>query len=72
VYGGAIHAARTTKAVVTAMYEAAGTSALYVDYPIERAHRDIHAVVQHVVLTPMRLEDAGRVYLGLKPNNPLF
>ena len=72
VYGGAIHAARTTKTVVTTMYEAAGTSALYVDCPIERAHRDIHAVVQHVVLAPMRLEDAGRVHLGLKPNNPLF
>jgi hypothetical protein len=54
------------------MYEAAGASALYVDCPIERAHRDIYAIMQHVVLQPMWLEDAGRVRLGLQPNHPLF
>jgi hypothetical protein len=43
------HVARVSKAVVSSMYEAAGTSALYVGCPIERAHRDIHAVMQHVV-----------------------
>jgi Acyl-CoA dehydrogenase, C-terminal domain len=53
VYGGTIHAAKTTKAVVTAMYEAAGTFALYVDCPHEGAHRDIRAVTQHTILWPM-------------------
>jgi alkylation response protein AidB-like acyl-CoA dehydrogenase len=72
VYGGAHHAAKTAKAVVMSMYEAAGTSALYVDCPIERAHRDIHAVMQHIVFAPMWLQDAGRVRLGLKPSNPFF
>jgi alkylation response protein AidB-like acyl-CoA dehydrogenase len=72
VWGGALQAAKTAKAVVTAMYEAAGTSALYVDCPIERAHRDIHAVAQHVILAPRNLEDVGRVRLGLPPSNPLF
>jgi alkylation response protein AidB-like acyl-CoA dehydrogenase len=72
VWGSAIHAAKTTKAVVTSVYEAAGSSALYVDCPIERAHRDIHAVTQHIILWPVHLEDAGRVYFGLPPNNPLF
>ena len=71
-WGGAMHAAKTAKTVVTAMYEAAGTSALYIDCPIERAHRDIHAIMQHVVLAPMWLEDAGRVHFGLKPNLPIF
>jgi alkylation response protein AidB-like acyl-CoA dehydrogenase len=71
-WGSIVHAARTAKTVVTSMYEAAGASALYIDCPIERAHRDIHAVMQHIVLQPMWLEDAGRVRLGLKPNHPLF
>ena len=51
MYSGAVHVGKKAKAVVTAMYEAAGTSALYVDCPIERAHRDIHAVTQHVGLS---------------------
>lgn len=72
LYGGAIHAAKTTDAVVTAIYEVAGTSALCVDCPLEGAHRDIRAVTQHTILWFMRLEDAGWVHLGLKPNNPLF
>jgi alkylation response protein AidB-like acyl-CoA dehydrogenase len=66
------HAAHVSKAVVRSMYEAAGTSALYVDCPIERAHRDIHAVMQHVVFAPVWLEAAGRVRLGLAPQNPIF
>ncbi len=71
-WGGALHAAKAAKAVVTAMYEAAGASALYVDCPLERAHRDIYAVGQHIILAHGWLEDAGRVRLGLKPNNPRF
>lgn len=66
------HAAHVSKAVVRSMYEAAGTSALYVDCPIERAHRDVHAVIQHVVFAPLWLEAAGRVRLGLAPQNPIF
>ncbi|MBN1206048.1 MAG: acyl-CoA dehydrogenase family protein [Myxococcaceae bacterium] len=72
LWGGIIHTARTSKAVVTSMYEAAGVSALYNDCVLERAHRDIHAVTQHIVLAQSWLEEAGRVRLGLKPNHPLF
>jgi alkylation response protein AidB-like acyl-CoA dehydrogenase len=72
VWSSAIHAARTAKAIVTKMYEAAGTSALYVDCPLERAHRDIHVVTQHLVLGHQWLEEAGRVLLGLAPSNPRF
>ena len=66
------HAARVSKAVVRSMYEAAGASALYIDCPIERAHRDIHVVMQHVIFAPLWLEAAGQVRLGLTPQNPIF
>jgi indole-3-acetate monooxygenase len=72
MWGSNVHTARTAKTTVTSMYEAAGASALYIDCPIERAHRDIHAVQQHIVLQHFWLEQAGRVRLGLKPTHPLF
>ena len=72
MWGSIVHTAQTAKTTVTSMYEAAGASALYIDCPIERAHRDIHAVMQHIVLQRFWLEQAGRVRLGLKPTHPLF
>jgi alkylation response protein AidB-like acyl-CoA dehydrogenase len=72
VWRSAILASRKSKSVVTAAYEAAGTSSLYIGCPLERIHRDIYAVMQHIVLSPVWLEEAGRVSLGLNPANPLF
>lgn len=72
LWGSTLHAARTAKATVTSMYEAAGATALYNECLLERAHRDIHAVTQHIVLGASWVEEAGRVRLGLKPNHPLF
>lgn len=72
VWRSALHAARRSKSVVTALYEAAGTSALYVECPIERVHRDIHAVTQHIILAPLWLEEAGLISLGLESVNPIF
>jgi alkylation response protein AidB-like acyl-CoA dehydrogenase len=72
VWSASITTALECRSAVSAMYAAAGTSSLYVDHPIERAHRDIHAVMQHLVLQPLWLEEAGRVKLGLEPENPLF
>jgi alkylation response protein AidB-like acyl-CoA dehydrogenase len=68
----AITTAQQCRAAVTEIYAAAGTSSLYTDSPIERAHRDIHAVLQHIALQPFWLEQAGRVRLGLEPTHPLF
>ena len=70
--GAAVHAAKTAKRIVTSMYEIAGTSALYVDNPLERAHRDVFAVGQHSILGPKFQEDAGRIRLGLPSGIPLF
>ena len=72
LWEAAIHAARAAKSTVTSMYEAAATSSLYVDCPLERAHRDVHVIAQHVILSHKWIEDSGRVRFGLKPSNPLF
>lgn len=72
MWSSIVHAAQTAKTTVTFMYEAAGISALYIDCLIERAHRDILAVMLHFVLQQSWLEQAGRVRLGLKPTHPLF
>lgn len=72
MWSSIVHTAQTAKTTVTSMYEAAGASALYIDCPIEQAHRDIHAVLQHIVLQHFWVEQAGRIRLGLKPTHPLF
>jgi alkylation response protein AidB-like acyl-CoA dehydrogenase len=72
VLGAAVMTAQQSRAAVTEVYAAAGTSSLYTDCPIERAHRDIHAVMQHIALQPFWLEQAGRVSLQLEPTHPLF
>ena len=66
------HAAHVSREVVRSMYDLAGASALYVECPLERAHRDIHAVMQHIVFAPFWMEAAGQVRLGLTPRNPIF
>jgi indole-3-acetate monooxygenase len=66
------HAAQVSREVVRSMYDLAGASALYIECPLERAHRDIHAVMQHVVFAPFWMEAAGQVRLGLTPRNPIF
>lgn len=72
VWGASITASQECRRLVTEIYAAAGTSSLYSDSPIERAHRDIHAAMQHIVLQPFWLEQAGRVRLGLEATHPLF
>lgn len=72
LWTSALHMAKTSKATVQAMYEIAGTSALYIDSPIERAHRDIHAIAQHAILAPLWLEQSGRVTLGLEATENFF
>jgi alkylation response protein AidB-like acyl-CoA dehydrogenase len=70
--GGAVHAVKTAKRIVSTMFEVAGTSALYVDNPLERAHRDVFAIGQHSILGPKFQEDAGRIRMGLPSGIPLF
>jgi alkylation response protein AidB-like acyl-CoA dehydrogenase len=72
VFGAAHHAMAQGRAAVSAAHAAAGASALYVSSPLERVHRDMHAMSAHVIAQPLWLEDTGRALLGLKPVNPLY
>jgi alkylation response protein AidB-like acyl-CoA dehydrogenase len=72
VYGAAHHGMSQGRAAIDAVYSLAGASALYTSSPLERIHRDVHAMAAHVIAQPLWLEDTGRVLLGLKPVNPLY
>ena len=66
-----VNAARAGRDAVDLCFEAAGTTALFVDHPRQRRHRDIHALNAHVVLAFPGLETVGRVLFGLEPDTPL-
>lgn len=72
VWSAAVTTGRECRALVSGLYEVAGTPSLYVDSVLERCHRDIHAAMQHVVMQRVWLEEAGRVKFGMDPTNPLF
>jgi len=72
MWGAGLHAAEVAETAVDAMYAAGGINSLYTASPLERAHRDLHAMRRHIVGQPMWLEDAGRVRLGAKPAHPLY
>jgi len=72
LYSAGLYAATVARAGVVAMHAAAGTTALYVDCPLERSIRDLQTMDRHIAAQPVWLEDAGRVLLGHEPINPLF
>jgi alkylation response protein AidB-like acyl-CoA dehydrogenase len=72
LYSAGLHAASAARACVRAMHAAAGTTALYIDCPLERSIRDLEAMDRHIAAQPVWLEDSGRVLLGYEPINPLF
>jgi alkylation response protein AidB-like acyl-CoA dehydrogenase len=59
--------ARACAEAVDRVAEAAGTTANFLDSPLERRARDVRVIRQHVTVAPHHLEDAGRVLLGLPP-----
>ena len=72
LYSAGLYSASVARAGVLAMHSAAGTTALYVDCPLERSVRDLQTMDRHIAAQPVWLEDAGRVLLGHEPINPLF
>ena len=49
-----------------------GTSALYIDSPLEKRTRDLQAMLRHIVAQPSFQADIGRIALGREPMWPLF
>jgi alkylation response protein AidB-like acyl-CoA dehydrogenase len=72
LFSASLYGVAVGRAAVVAMHMAAGTTALYVDCPLERSIRDLQTMDRHVGAQPLWLEDSGRVLLGHKPKNPLF
>ena len=62
------HAIDAARQAIDAMYSGRGHDYPLPDCPLERAHRDLHAMLQHVVAQSFWLEDAGRriAHAGLK------
>jgi indole-3-acetate monooxygenase len=54
----------TAATVVDACYRAGGGSSVYLDNPLQRRLRDIHAVTQHFLVRPDTLTTAGAVIIG--------
>lgn len=72
VWSASVHVAETSRTMVSEIYAAAGTVSLYTKNKIERAHRDIYAVLQHGIIQPHWMNLAGQAYLGLEPKAPMF
>jgi len=68
----ALFADQVSERVVDGMYAIGGTTSIYTSCPLERAHRDLHVMMRHVIAQPQWLEDAGRVAFGLAPTNPQY
>ena len=60
-------AVRASAEAVDLVAEAAGTTANFLDSPLERRARDVRVIRQHMTVAPHHLDDAGRVLLGLPP-----
>ena len=54
---------------VDLVFHAAGTNAVYRKHRLERYFRDVHTAVQHAAGLHANIENAGKVLLGLRPND---
>src|SRR5205814_3375654 len=68
----AVHAMHDAAQVVEAMFNAAGTSALYTRSPLERHFRDMETLKQHGFFSENRYEVVGQIALGLTPEWKVF
>ena len=59
------HAAQSAAEAVDLMFNAAGTTAIYVSSRLERCFRDVHVATQHVLVAPSNIEMVGQYVLGL-------
>jgi alkylation response protein AidB-like acyl-CoA dehydrogenase len=57
---------------VELVHAAAGTTANFLASPLERRMRDVHAVGQHIMVSPAQIEPAARALLGLESRTIFF
>ncbi|MEM9564118.1 MAG: acyl-CoA dehydrogenase family protein [Actinomycetota bacterium] len=57
---------------VETLASAAGTTASRLDGPWPRLLADVRSVGQHFMVGPQQIQTAGRVLLGLRPDDPAF
>jgi len=67
-----VTAVRLAAQAIDLLHDAAGMSAVVRDSVLDRCWRDVHTMTQHIVLSPVRYEVAGRVLLGLDPGSPVI
>jgi alkylation response protein AidB-like acyl-CoA dehydrogenase len=68
----AANATRSAAKATDIAYTAAGGTANYLNSPLQRSLRDIHALTQHMATSPQQWERAGRMLLGLDPLFPFL
>ncbi len=66
------HAAASAVRAVEIVHSAAGSTANFVDSPLERRFRDVHVVPQQIMASPQWMEPTGRVLLGMESGSPLL
>jgi alkylation response protein AidB-like acyl-CoA dehydrogenase len=66
------HAHQSAKKVIGILYDLAATSAIFRRSPLERNMRDILTSSQHRVVHPKMYRPAGRLILGLDPEEVFF
>ena len=59
-------------AVVDTAYRSGGGTALYLDSPLQRRLRDIHAITQHFIVRRDTMTTAGAILAGNEPDLLLF
>jgi indole-3-acetate monooxygenase len=68
----ALNAAEVGAAVTRSASQLGGGGAIFVSSALQRHTRDAEAITHHFSVAPNVWEDAGRVFMGRKPNAPLF
>ena len=63
------YATHQAKAAVDALYQAAGSTAIFESGPFERRFRDIHTITQQLQGQVAHFETVGRFLLGLDPDS---
>ncbi len=68
----ATHTIRQAAETVDLVYNTAGSTAIYMDSPIQRCFQDIHVITQHLQGRLAHYESTGQFFLGLEPEPQWF